>query len=186
MVGKGLFMFLRRLHLRRFALLALGVLGLTSTFILSGAEQPALGVHIAGSTAEARERARLLHLSFSDTLRVVHRDFFRRSEKLPFPSQSLSEVFDGLATNRNIRLRWIAAEETAMNLDHLPKDEFERAALRTLTSGGKEYEAVEPGVFRYAGVVVLENKCLKCHLQNRTTLVDRMAGLSITVPMENR
>ena len=162
---------------------AIVALGLSFSPPVIAGEKPPAGASAARSEDEARERARLLHAGFSETLRVVHRDFFRRGEKLPFPSQSLSEVFDGLATNRNVRLRWIATEETAMNLDHLAKDEFERAALRALSGGEREYEAVEPGVFRYAGAIVLENKCLKCHLQNRTTLDDRLAGLAITVPL---
>ena len=97
----------------------------------------------APGVEEARERARLLHESFAETLRVVHRDFFRRDEHLPFPSQSLTEVFGGLATNRNVQLRWIAQEATAMNLDHLPKDEFERKALESLVAGKREVEAGE-------------------------------------------
>ena len=40
----------------------------------------------------------------------------------------------------------------------------------------------ESGRLRYAGVIVLENKCLKCHLQHRTSVEPRAAGLAITVP----
>ncbi len=137
----------------------------------------------APGVEEARERARLLHESFAETLRVVHRDFFRRDEHLPFPSQSLTEVFGGLATNRNVQLRWIAQEATAMNLDHLPKDEFERKALESLVAGKREVEAVEDGHFRFVGLIPLQNKCLKCHLQNRTSLGERAAGLAIRLPV---
>ena len=131
---------------------------------------------------EALARARLLHDTFAETLRVVHRDFFRRDEHLPFPSQSLSEVFETLAAKHRVQLRWIAAEDTAMNLDHLPADEFEKKALATLVEGRAEHWQAEKDEIRFAGRIVLQNKCLKCHLQNRTSLGERSAGLAIRLP----
>jgi hypothetical protein len=150
--------------------------------VLAGAQAappplPAPGV------PEARARAELLHLSFAESLRVVHRDFFRRNERLRFPSESLSDVFAELEERHGVRIRWISPELTAMNLDHLPQDAFEREALARLSPTQPVHEAVEPGTFRFAGRVVLENSCLKCHLQNRTSLEERTVGLAISIPL---
>ena len=81
-----------------------------------------------------------------------------------------------------VELRWLAVEGKTMNVDHAPRDAFERKAAAALRAGAEEYEAVEEGRYRRAGAIVLHNACLKCHVPDRKTLEDRAAGLVIVMP----
>lgn len=134
---------------------------------------------------EAKTRARLLHSSFGATLDAVHRDFFRRNESRVIPSESLEEVFKAMEKEWGITLRWLAADATAMNVDHKAKDDFQKEALRKITAGEKEVLAVEHGTLRFAGSIVLRNECLKCHVKDRQSLEDRFAALEIRMPVQN-
>ncbi len=71
-----------------------------------------------------------------------------------------------------------------MNIEHNPRDEFEKKAVKALTSGKNEFEAVERGSYRYVGAITLSNECLKCHLPRRTSTDDRSAGLVISMPVK--
>ena len=62
----------------------------------------------------------------------------------------------------------------------------ETRAVKVLSSGEKEYEAVENDRYRHAGAIRLHNVCLKCHVPNRTSLEDRAAGLVISMPIKKR
>ena len=68
--------------------------------------------------------------------------------------------------------------------DGKPEDDFQKRALRAITGGEKEVSAVEKDMFRYAGVIVLQNQCLKCHVPERTSLNDRFAALEITMQVK--
>ncbi len=141
---------------------------------------------IPASLAEARGRAKLLHDTIHDTLQVMHRDFFDPDNRSKIPSASLEEVFEELAENRGVEVRWLAVNASAMNVEHEPQDDFERDAVKALTAGEKEYEVVEDGQYKRVGVIVLHNVCLKCHVPNRTSLEDRAAGLVISVPLPQK
>ena len=143
------------------------------------AEPPALP-----TVSEALVRAQLLHATIDGTLRIMHRDFFRKGDNKAIPSESLKDVFKALAANQGVTVRWLASAQTIMNVDNKAKDEFEVAALKTITAGGKEVTAVENGTFRFVGPIVLENRCLKCHVNDRTSLEDRFAGLEISLPVQ--
>lgn len=131
---------------------------------------------------EARGRARLLHESLHGTLQLVHRDFFDPNDHDFIPSATLEEVFKDLATKQKVSVRWLGVEGKTMNVDHKPKDEFERKAVDALRSGKVEFEEVKDGRYRRAGAIVLHNACLKCHVPKRTSLEDRVAGLVISMP----
>ena len=131
---------------------------------------------------EARKRARLLHTAFNGVLQVMHRDFFEEDVS-DIPSASLQDVFDDLAENQGVKLRWLGVNAKTLNLDHNPRDEFEKSAVKSLSSGKREFEAVEDQTYRYAGSIRLHNACLKCHVPNRTSLEDRTAGLVISLPI---
>ena len=133
---------------------------------------------------EATERARLLHAAFSGTLRIMHRDFFRKGDVRAIPSESLKDVFKTLGEENGVAIRWLASEETMMNVDNKARDEFDEKALKAVMSGSKEYSAVEKDTLRYAGVIVLQNQCLKCHVADRKSLEDRYAALEISIPVK--
>jgi hypothetical protein len=136
------------------------------------------------SLAEARTSANLLHETIHAALRVVHRDYYREDEGLPLPARSLQEVFDELDRSSGVMARWLVVDAEAMNVDHLPRDEFERRAAQAIASGEKELEVVDNGVYRRAGLVVLSSECLKCHMPSRTSTRNRAAGLVIGIPIQ--
>jgi len=138
------------------------------------------------SVDEARERARMLHETIHDTLQIVHSRYYREDEGLPIPAATLKLVFEGLAERNSIQLRWLVIDAKAMNTDHKPRDEFEKAAAQALGSGKEEYELVADGVYRRVGLITLSSECLKCHLPGRTSNKSRAAGLSIAIPVTKK
>lgn len=69
-----------------------------------------------------------------------------------------------------------------MNVEHKPKDQFERNAVEMLATGKKEFESAGELKFRGAAPLVLHNARLKCHVPNRKTLEERVAGFVISMP----
>ena len=147
-----------------------------------GKETPTSALLPAG-VEEARGRARLLHESIHGTLQLVHRDFFDPNDHDFIPSATLEEVFEDLSTKQKVDVRWLGVEGRTMNVDHKPKDEFERKAVEALRAGQEEFELVENNRYRRAGAILLHNACLKCHVPKRTSLEDRVAGLVISMPL---
>jgi hypothetical protein len=155
--------------------------------LLSAAVVPEEGADEAApppSVAEARQRARLLHGALHDTLQVVHARYFREDEGLVIPAASLKDVFDEIEERDGIKLRWLVVDGKAMNIDHEPKDEFEKQAARALAAGDPDHEAVSEGTYRFAGPITLKAECLKCHLPSRSSNKSRTAGLLISIPVE--
>ncbi|WP_339734075.1 DUF3365 domain-containing protein [uncultured Gimesia sp.] len=134
----------------------------------------------------AREQARLLHEALHSTLLIVHRKYYREDEKLPIPSSVLDEVFEEMQRTRNIKFRWISVNAEAMNIDHEPKTAFEKQAAEALSSGKKEFEQVEKGIYRHVGTICLPSQCLKCHMPNRRSTATRFAGLIISLPVSEK
>jgi hypothetical protein len=137
------------------------------------------------SLEEARGRAKLLHETLHATLQAVHHDFYEEDEGLPIPAVSLGRVFQAIEERQNVKLRWLAVNADAMNVEHKPRDEFERSAVTALGSGQAAHDLAEPGVYRHAGAITLKSECLKCHLPNRRSTADRLAGLVISIPYRN-
>ncbi len=144
------------------------------------------GEHLPTGVAEARGRAELLHETLHGVLQVVHRDFFREDEKLPIPSQSLEDVFAEVARSQKVKIRWLAVNTEAMNVDHKPKSDFDKAAVKALASGEESYESTTKGDYQYAGSIRLSADCLQCHLPSRSSNKDRAAALVISMPLKNR
>ncbi len=139
--------------------------------------------NLPATVDEARGRARWLHEVVHGALQVMHRDFFdEEAVGLSLPSQSLDDVFDEMSRTYQVEIRWLGVNANK-GKDHLPKDRFEEQASAALLSGKMEYEAVEGKRYRFAGHIRLQNECLKCHVPERKTLEDRMAGLAISFPM---
>ena len=164
---------------------------LLSVVVVVSGEPPAAPAPAKSNAAalpavdEAVARARLLHAAFDGVLRVMHRDFFRKGDNKAIPSESLKDVFKTMAEENGVALRWLASEETIMNVDNKAQDAFDEAALKAVKSGQKDYQAVEKDTLRYAGVIVLENQCLKCHVPERKSLEDRFAALEILIPVKS-
>jgi hypothetical protein len=137
-----------------------------------------------GSVAEARARARILHEAFHGALQVVHRDFFDEDDARVLPSGSLEDVFTELEKQFDIKIRWLAVNAKAMNIDHEASDDFEKDAVQALQSGKKEYERVSDDRYLHVGTIRLASQCLKCHLPRRTSTADRSAALSISMPLK--
>ncbi|RYD35372.1 MAG: DUF3365 domain-containing protein [Verrucomicrobiaceae bacterium] len=148
-------------------------------------QEPAPAAESLPALEEAKMRARLLHTSFSGALSVMHRDFFRKNESRVIPSESLEDVFKVMRQEWGITLRWLAADATVMNVDNKAKDEFQKAAILKITEGEKEVMAVENGMLRFAGTIILRNECLKCHVKDRQSLENRFAALEIRVPVQS-
>ncbi len=146
-------------------------------------EAPAKTVEPAPTTAEARSRARLLHTTLHGTLSVMHRDFFRKGDSRAIPSASLKDVFKQIAEEHGVTVRWLATEETVMNVDNLATDPWQQEALRAIQEGKDSAETTENGRYRFAGAIPLQNQCLKCHVATRTSLEDRFAALEISLPL---
>lgn len=146
--------------------------------------QAAASEDLPTTEMEARGRARMLYETIHGTLQVVHRDFFGGAEDLNLPSQSLEDVFKELAVQSRIQVRWLGVNATK-KADHQPQDDFERKAAQALLAGKKEYAEREGNLYRYVGTIRIQNECLKCHVPNRTSLEDRVAGLAISIPLRN-
>lgn len=136
------------------------------------------------SPAEARVRAQLVHASIDGALRVMHRDFFRKGESKAIPSDSLRDVFKNLSADWGLSVRWLASDDTVQNKENRAVDGFGERALKAITGGEKEFSEVEGGQLRFAGVIVLQNQCLKCHVPNRKSLEERFAALEVSMPVQ--
>ncbi len=136
------------------------------------------------SLDEARSRAKLLFEMTNGSLQVMHRDFFDDEDPSRIPSASLEDVFKQMKETYEVELKWLNAGTDPLNLDHLPKGEFEQRAAAAMKSGQAFVEESSEGEYRYVGSVTLRSQCLKCHVKNRTSTDDRYAGLVIRMPLE--
>lgn len=134
--------------------------------------------------AVARGQARLLHAALSKTLQAVHHEYYREDEGLTLPAATLRNVFDEMARDQRVELRWLAVNAKAMNIDHNPRDAFEKQAVAALAAGKGSYDSSTAGVFRHVGPIALTSDCLKCHQPNRTSTQTRLAGLLIAIPFD--
>ncbi|MDR3618893.1 MAG: DUF3365 domain-containing protein [Paludisphaera borealis] len=164
------------------------IAGLALTIFSSGAtppDEPSATAAAAPrpSAGEARERAKLLHGTIHDTLQIVHSRYYREDEGLPIPAATLKLVFQRLAERDGVELHWLAVDTKAMNIDHAPRNEFEKEAVKVLVSGKEEYDLAGDGVYRRVGLITLGSECLECHLPGRTSNKSRTAGLVITMPI---
>lgn len=136
------------------------------------------------SVDEARARARLLQESFHATLQFVHDEYYRPDERLEIPAKTLERVFAELDRSHKVQLRWLAVNAKAMNVEHAPRDDFEKAAVAAMLAGKSEFDRLERGIYRHAGAITLTSSCLKCHLPGRTDTKDRAAALVISIPLK--
>ena len=139
------------------------------------------------SVTEAKERAKLLHQVYSASLDMLHHHYFRR--ELPvLPARALEDVFAELDEQSKIKTRWIAVNTPAMSINHNPESEFEKKAAEVIASGKAEYDRVEDGYYKRAGVIPLRAGCVGCHtkLFQATAKTPRFAGLVIAIPVKDK
>lgn len=135
------------------------------------------------TVTEARRQAEILHSTLHSSLRVIHDRYYKEDEGLPIPAAILGEVFRDVEAEQKVKLRWLAVEGLAMNSDHKPADEFERKAAEKLKAGERSHEMTADGVYRRAAPITLSGHCLKCHMPDRKSTRDRVAGLIIAIPV---
>lgn len=136
------------------------------------------------TAVEARVRARILHETVHGALQVIHRDFFEEEESRVIPSHSLEDVFKELERSQGIKVRWLAVNARAMNVDNEPRTEFEKQAVKVLSDGKAEFEQVTDKEYQFTGSIRLASQCLKCHLPMRKSNEARVAGLVISMPLK--
>ena len=141
-------------------------------------------IHYPVTAVEARVRARILHETVHGALQVIHRDFFEEDESRVIPSHSLEDVFKELARSQGIKVRWLAVNARAMNVDNEPRTEFEKQAVKELSAGKAEFEQVTDKEYQFTGSIRLASQCLKCHLPMRKSNEARVAGLVISMPLK--
>lgn len=137
----------------------------------------------AATVREARRQAEILHSTLHSSLRVIHDRYYKEDEGLPIPAAILGEIFRDVEAEQKVKLRWLAVEGLAMNSDHKPADEFEREAAEKLKAGERFHEITTNNVYRRAAPITLSSHCLKCHMPDRKSTRDRVAGLIISVPV---
>jgi hypothetical protein len=150
----------------------------------SDTSQPETAAPKVSSLEAARGQAKLLHETIHSVLQFVHRDFYRPDQRLPLPARTLESVFEDIARECNVQVHWLAVQGAPMSIRHQPQDEFERKAVKALDAGAKEFEEFENKVYRRAGAITLHNQCLKCHVPDRTNTEPRIAGLVITMTVD--
>ena len=133
---------------------------------------------------EARGRARLLHETIHDTLQVVRAQYYREDEGLALPSATLKRLFQELSERHKVEIRWLVVDARAMNIDHNPRDECEKQAVKVIGAGEEAVDLAKDGVYRYAAPITLGSECLKCHLPNRTSNKSRKTGLVVSMPVQ--
>jgi hypothetical protein len=133
----------------------------------------------AVSLPEARRRAKLLHETYTATLGIMHRYYFKDGQ-IVVPSRALEDVFYRIAIREKIKANWIAVNAQAMSIEHKPDGEFEKQAAAALRSGKNEFEQIADGEYRRVGSVILFGDCVNCHKSSARSLV---AGLVIRMPM---
>ena len=134
---------------------------------------------------QAKRQAEILHTSIHATLQVVHNRYYREDEGLPIPAAIMADVFKELESEHKVTLRWLAVEGLAMNTDHQPKDSFETESVEALKSGKEFYDQTANGLYCRAAQITLSSHCLKCHMPDRKSTKDRVAGLIITIPVDD-
>ncbi|MGY8767795.1 MAG: c-type heme family protein [Pirellulales bacterium] len=133
---------------------------------------------------KAREKAKLVHKIYDATQDVIHHRYFRNDRSM-IPARAMEDVFEEIARQEDIRARWISVNARAMNINHRPRDDFEKAAALAISARKNEYEAVEDGIYRRAEAIRLSGGCLTCHEKfGADPTTSRFAGLVISIPLE--
>lgn len=139
------------------------------------------------STAQARERAKLLHGVYAATLEVLHDRYFH-DERAIVPARAMEDVFTEQKKQTKIKARWISVNTKAMSLNHEPKTDFEKQAAAAISAGKAEFELVEKDLYRRAAGIELTGGCVSCHTGffAGEPKSPRFAGLVIEIPISEK
>ncbi len=170
--------------MRRFVLAASAASSCVLSLLLALAESPPASQIHPSTTAEARARATLLHEMAHGALQVMHRDFFDDEDAHSIPSASLEDVFHQMSDSHEVDLRWLVVNTDVVNVDHRARTDFERSAVKDLAAGEPFVERVTDRRYEFAAPIRLPSQCLKCHVKDRNDNADRLAGLVISMPLQ--
>ena len=133
----------------------------------------------------AKERSELMHHIYSATLDAMHHHYFRANKSV-LPARAMEDVFADVARETQSTARWMAVNTKAMSVDHEPKTDFERDAAREIAAGKTEFEIVEDGYYRRAGMIPLTAGCVGCHMGMASDpgKAPRYAALIISIPVQ--
>ena len=149
----------------------------------AGVDEPADSKHRV-PVAVARDRATQMHATMESTLHAMHRHYFHR-DRSTIPARAMQDVFDDIAQDSHVDVRWISVNTKAMSIDHEPETEFEKRAAKVIASGKGSFEDVADGMYRRAGAIPLGGGCVGCHTTSFAppSKVEKFAGLVISIPL---
>ena len=147
------------------------------------ATQPSQRIAHAEQSQEAQARAKLLHELTHGALQVMHRDFFDDENSHSIPSASLDDVFREMEKDFDVQMKWLTVNTDIVNADHQAATDFEKRAVQQLNAGHPFVEEVAATRYHFAGAIRLGSQCLKCHVARRTSNVERLAALVISMPL---
>ena len=130
---------------------------------------------------QARQRLRMVHDIYETTLLAMHRHYFVPGKEKVIPSRAMEDVFYRMNKRWGIQARWLAVSAQAMNIDHKPRNAFEKAAVRALIREKPSHEEVKQGTYRRAGPIILFANCIRCHTSQRRKPI---AGLILSIPVK--
>lgn len=133
----------------------------------------------------AKERSELMHHIYAATLDAMHHHYFRANKSV-LPARAMEDVFADVARETHSTARWISVNTKPMSVDHEPNTEFERKAASAIAAGKTEFETVENGFYRRAGMIPLTSGCVGCHtgMFNDPGKTPRYAALIISTPVQ--
>jgi len=130
---------------------------------------------------EARQRVALLDDAYHLLLEEVHHAYPVKSGR-PVAATVIRRLQQRMGELGWPRSRFLAVNGVLMNLDHLPKDEFERRVVVAMKSGSRHVEQVERGTLRAATFVSLGGSCFSCHWSEGD--MASTAAISWTLPLK--
>lgn len=135
----------------------------------------------------ARERAQVMHSVYAATLEVMHRRYFH-GDRAVVPARAMEDIFSEMKRESGVDARWISVNLKPMNIDHEPKSDFEKRAVKEISEGKNDLEVVENGFYRRAGAIPLAGGCVGCHggFFKDVPKTPRFAGLVINIPVAEK
>lgn len=134
--------------------------------------------------AIARDRAKLMHQIYATTLDVMHDRYFH-GERAVVPARAMEDVFSELEHQSGSRANWISVNMRPMSINHEPKTEFEKRAVREIVAGKSDIEVIEDGFYRRAGPILMTGGCIGCHggFASPPSKAPKFTGLIISIPI---
>jgi len=167
---------------RRAAVLALALLPAASAW----AEAPGGGRAQQAALERARREVRLLDDIYKSAIVLITKHYVEEKSDLP-AGEAFKVLFSGMKEKGWHEVRLLDALGEPLNEDNIPKDEFERKAIKQMLGGKSYYEEVmtkEGKQYLRAATVIplVMDKCTLCHENYRGKKV--VGALGYTLPLE--